>query len=219
MAKPKDAEAIDGKKYRIFPGQSDPLQEFSNVSRTFMPEGTVYDEYNSTDEVVTEIVDNGKYDIPPLPSTGTPIEVGELYTHDGGVYRVRQTHNVTIYDPDDIPALFTVYRKETSDMEWIDGEQVDLGTVRIYESVKYECIQAHQTQSDWIPTATLNILWKLWADPGGEIPVWVQPTGAHDAYNIGDQVHFPTDKDAVFESVINANVWSPTGYPAGWKEI
>jgi len=47
-------------------------------------------------------------------------------------------------------------------------------------------------------------------------PDWVQPTGAHDAYNIGDRVMY---KGEAWESTINANVWSPEVYPAGWKKI
>ena len=47
-------------------------------------------------------------------------------------------------------------------------------------------------------------------------PAWVQPTGAHDAYKMGDKVSF---KAKNYESVINANVWAPDVYPAGWKQI
>ena len=45
---------------------------------------------------------------------------------------------------------------------------------------------------------------------------FVQPTGAHDAYNLGDRVRYG---GKVYESVINGNVWSPDVYPDGWKEI
>jgi hypothetical protein len=45
---------------------------------------------------------------------------------------------------------------------------------------------------------------------------WVQPTGAHDAYNTGDRVTF---EGKVYESLINANTYSPTAYPAGWQEV
>jgi len=38
--------------------------------------------------------------------------------------------------------------------------------------------------------------------------------GAHDAYAIGDRVTF---EGATYESLIAANVWSPTAYPAGWE--
>ena len=42
------------------------------------------------------------------------------------------------------------------------------------------------------------------------------PTAVADAYSVGDRVTF---EGAVWESVIDANVWSPTGYPAGWKAV
>ena len=44
----------------------------------------------------------------------------------------------------------------------------------------------------------------------------MQPTGAHDAYNLGDRV---TYSGRIYESIINGNVWSPDVYPDGWKEI
>lgn len=86
-----------------------------------------------------------------------------------------------------------------------------------YDGDLYKVIQAHTSQEDWLPDATPALYLKI-AKPG-EIPVWVQPTGAHDAYQIGDKVHFPTKSDPVYESVIANNAWSPTAYPAGWKLV
>ena len=81
----------------------------------------------------------------------------------------------------------------------------------------YKCLQAHTSQSDWRPK-DVPALFVLMAYPG-EIPVFIQPTGAHDAYNTGDRVHFPTINDPVYESTIDNNVWSPTNYPQGWQLI
>lgn len=53
-------------------------------------------------------------------------------------------------------------------------------------------------------------------EPAETYPEWVQPTGAHDAYNTGDRV---TYNGKVYESTRDGNVWSPDGYPAGWTEI
>lgn len=53
--------------------------------------------------------------------------------------------------------------------------------------------------------------------PGTEgWPQWVQPTGAHDAYNTGDKV---TYNGKHYQSTINGNVWSPDAYPAGWQLV
>jgi len=62
-------------------------------------------------------------------------------------------------------------------------------------------------------------LWLIIPTISADYPVWIQPTGAHDAYNIGDRVHFPTINDPVYESLIPANVYSPTVYPLGWKKL
>ena len=47
----------------------------------------------------------------------------------------------------------------------------------------------------------------------GKPAAFVQPTGAHDAYRLGEKV---TVDGAVYVSVIDFNVWSPEVYPAGW---
>lgn len=49
-----------------------------------------------------------------------------------------------------------------------------------------------------------------------EWPQWVQPTGAHDAYQTGDKV---TYNGKHYQSTINGNVWSPDAYPAGWQLV
>ena len=47
-------------------------------------------------------------------------------------------------------------------------------------------------------------------------PEFVQPTGAHDAYNTGDRV---TYNGQVYESTMDGNVYSPDAYPDGWTLI
>lgn len=47
-----------------------------------------------------------------------------------------------------------------------------------------------------------------------EWPEWVQPTGAHDAYNTGDKV---TYNGKHYTSLLDGNVWSPDAYPDGWE--
>ena len=153
---------------------------------------------------------------PPLPSSGA-LKKGEVYSYNNGAVMVVQDHNRTIYTPEQTPALFSFYRDNTTDLEWMEGEKVEVGWTRMYEGKKYECLQAHQTLSTW----TLDVTPALWKEivVVVDIPVWVQPTGAHDAYNIGDKVHFPTINDPVYESLINANVWSPVTYAAGWRLV
>ena len=84
-----------------------------------------------------------------------------------------------------------------------------------YGEKLYKCVQAHTSQSNWTPDVT-PALWTEVAPPG-EIPVWKQPTGAQDAYMVGDKVHYPTEEDPVYISTVDNNVWQPTVY--GWDVV
>ena len=163
-------------------------------------------------------------DIDDLPEMGHPIVKDKIYRYDSEdgfppLVIARQDHVRTEHDPKIVPALFSFFRENSDTLEWIPNEKVDLGWKRMYNGVQYEVIHAHQTQSDWTPDRATT-LWKIYVDPTQVIiPVWKQPTGAHDAYKKGDKVHFPKLADPVYESLINANVYSPTAYPAGWRLV
>lgn len=82
-----------------------------------------------------------------------------------------------------------------------------------YGDKLYKCVQVHTSQSEWTPP-NVPALWTEVAKPG-EIPVWKQPTGAQDAYNKGDKVHYPNADGPVYVSTVDANVWAPGIY--GWE--
>lgn len=90
-----------------------------------------------------------------------------------------------------------------------DKRQYRAGKSRRHEGTLYKCVQAHTTQVDWPPDVT-PALWTV-ISPPGETPLWVQPTGAHDAYAIGDQVQWP--EGTVWESTIDANTTEPGTLP------
>jgi hypothetical protein len=81
-----------------------------------------------------------------------------------------------------------------------------------YKNVLYRVVQAHTSQADWMPDKTPALFVIVSLD---EWPEFVQPTGAHDAYKKGDKVTF---EGKHYISLIDANVYSPTAYPAGWQE-
>ena len=53
-------------------------------------------------------------------------------------------------------------------------------------------------------------------EPTEEYPPYVQPTGAHDAYNTGDKITYNGKK---YECQMNGCVWNPDDYPQGWKLV
>ena len=53
-------------------------------------------------------------------------------------------------------------------------------------------------------------------EPTDEYPEYVQPSGAHDCYNIGDKITYNGKK---YVCKMNGCVWNPDTYPAGWEEV
>lgn len=92
---------------------------------------------------------------------------------------------------------------------WEAGKAYAVGDRVQHDGTLYKCIQAHTSQSDWMPSAT-PALWKTVSVD--EYPEWVQPTGAHDAYNIGDKV---TYNGQHYVCTSDANVYAPDVY--GWQ--
>ena len=74
----------------------------------------------------------------------------------------------------------------------------------------------------WVSLVAANVwepgvsAWREVVEEGSGAPEWVQPTGAHDAYQTGDTVTF---EGAEYTSLIDGNTWSPTAYPQGWEKI
>ena len=52
--------------------------------------------------------------------------------------------------------------------------------------------------------------------PTEEYPEYKQPTGAHDAYKIGDKITYNGKR---YECIFDNCVWNPDEYPQGWKEV
>ena len=92
---------------------------------------------------------------------------------------------------------------------WVVGKAYAVGDRAQYNGTLYKCVQAHTSQADWTPDAT-QALWVVVSIE--EFPEWVQPTGAHDAYNIGDKV---TYNGQHYVCTSNANVYAPDVY--GWQ--
>ena len=79
-----------------------------------------------------------------------------------------------------------------------------------YNGKLYKCVQAHTGQEDWTPDAAQALWVAVSVDAW---PEWVQPTGAHDAYNTGDKVSY---HGKPYICTADANVYAPGVY--GWEE-
>ena len=121
--------------------------------------------------------------------------------------RFRNHLNNVIINLDDETAL------EVTDLflPWQSDKAYALGDRVQYSELLYKCVQAHTSQSDWTPDATPALWVRVSVE---EWPEWVQPSGAHDAYNTGDKV---SHNEKHWISTADSNIWEPGVY--GWDEV
>lgn len=112
------------------------------------------------------------------------------------------TDDVAIEYPELIPSWKT-------DVDYAIDQRVN------YEGIVYKCLQAHTSQADWTPTAAPSLWAKVLIPDSDTIPEWEQPDSTN-GYSKGDKVKY---NGAVYESLIDNNVWSPDAYPAGWQVV
>ena len=96
---------------------------------------------------------------------------------------------------------------------WRAGINAEKDKIYRYSENIYKCIQPHTTQEDWTPDKVPALFVKISLE---EFPQWVQPTGAHDAYNKGDKV---SDEGKHWISEIDGNVWKPGTVAGAWSKI
>ena len=100
--------------------------------------------------------------------------------------------------------------------EWLgNGLTYKTNDRLMYNNKFYKVLQDHTSQSDWTPDTASSLYVEI-ADPSNEYSEFKQPTGAHDAYAKGDKITF---EGKHYISLIDANVYSPTAYPAGWQLV
>lgn len=106
-----------------------------------------------------------------------------------------------------IPEIFPVW--SANSVKYKAGDKVS------YKGVLYKVLQDHTSQESWKPDVAPSLFAKMLTSPDNTPKPWVQPDSTN-AYKKGDRV---TYNGKIYESLIDNNVWSPDGYPAGWKEV
>lgn len=111
--------------------------------------------------------------------------------------------------------IATVYPKYEVGKAYNADEMLVYGTNGVGDPQLYRVVQAHTSQADWMPDNTPALYAPIVLNAEG-YPVWSRPTGAHDAYNIGDIVDY---NGVLYKSLINGNTYAPDEYAAGWEVV
>ena len=160
---------------------------------------------------------------------GVEYAAKDVVSHDGHLFRCAQAHTSSSENNTTVASLWTQIDVAS---DGVDVWQQPIGAHNAYSTgdrVHYPGADGDVYESlidgnCWSPDAYPQG-WSKVEDGehgGGEdaptetYPAFVQPTGAHDAYGIGDRV---TYKGKVYESTIDGNTYAPDAYPQGWTEV
>jgi len=109
--------------------------------------------------------------------------------------------------------IATVYPAYTTGKGYKAGDYFTNGENSVGDPQLYVVLQDHTSAVEWTPAAAVS-LYKTVGVTAEGYAEWSQPVGATDAYNTGDIVDY---NGTLYRSIIDANVWSPEAYPAGWE--
>ena len=157
-------------------------------------------------------------DAKPLTGNVTP---GLHKDADGALWWVIQAYNTDVYpDPAAIPALIRMAKIPGEALPWVQPlDQFDAYKLaNPFTGQPDRCTHNGKTWKVTQADGAGNNTWEPgtfgWVDENAaaQPAAWVQPTGVHDAYQIGAEV---THNGSVWVSTAANNVWSPGDY--GWQ--
>lgn len=173
---------------------------------------------------------------PQLPDAGL-VTANTIYQRDEGLWLCIQPHDRSTFggDPSQYPALIRRMRRPGEVLAWRQPTDA-FDAYRLVNPFTGEPDRCLLNGVEYVVTqgdgAGLNVWqpdafgWVPASEYTGPVdpqepepeapPEWVQPTGAHDSYSIGDLVTF---QGAVYRSLIASNVWSPAALPSGWELV
>lgn len=164
----------------------------------------------------------------PEWTVGTEYKTGDIVRYKGVLYRCLQNDTAQeIFPPDtytsgwkcvdesDEHGIYPFSQPLSSTDAYMKGDEVSFEGAYYQSNIDYNVWSVTAYPQGWTKSDGTGES----PEPGGdddEYPAFVQPTGAHDAYNIGDKVTYNGHR---YECTMNNNAYSPDAYPQGWKQI
>jgi hypothetical protein len=147
----------------------------------------------------------------PAYEVGKAYSIGDVFTYKRSLYEVIQAHTSQAdWLPDSTPSLYKNHTPKGEIEDWRQPlgahDAYRAGDVVTYNGNTYTSLIDNNV---WIPD---QYGWELYVENPPEYPEWVQPTGAHDDYDIGAIV---THNEQTWISIVANNVWEPGVY--GWE--
>lgn len=99
--------------------------------------------------------------------------------------------------------------------EWAVGVTYKVDARVRWNDTLYKCNLAHTSESTWTPEVTPNLWTEIGLTEYREIKDSMLST---EAFALGEIGWYQT-KDNLYKSLIEANVYTPDSYPAGWEKV
>ena len=152
----------------------------------------------------------------PAWTTGIDYTDGALITYQGIVYQVRQPHtSQTDWPPDTTLALFlrvgSPAAADGAPPAWTTSTGYATGSHVTYQGSEYVCLQAHVSQSDWMPPAT-PALWSAYTPPS-TTNAWAVGV----AYAVGDLVTYQGATYKCLQAHTSIQTWNPAAAGSLWQ--
>ena len=110
----------------------------------------------------------------------------------------------------------------------VEGKLTDAEREELYSEARSEALPQYDYNTEietiWVELRQLRAMVEALAGaeepdepslPEDEWPEYIQPSGAHDAYQAGDRITF---HGVHYICLMDNCVWSPLTYPAAWQE-
>lgn len=137
----------------------------------------------------------------PLPASGT-LKKGEVYSYANGAVMVVKKHDRTIYTPEETPDLFSFWRPNSDNLDWVKNEKIEVGWKRKYDGKLFQCIKSHSSYDGYFPTLTIGVLWVEIPQQGEKPPQW--DTANWVSYIVGYEVF---DSGKVWKAKNTTHTW------------
>lgn len=160
----------------------------------------------------------------------TEYKEGDVRTYQGQAYKCLPPGHTsqTGWEPPNVPALW--HEEATKNPEGVELWVQPMGAHDAYALGAKVCYPSVDGDV-WTSTVDANVWtpgvygWEKDGQGGGQgesgqtptepqVDPWVQPSGVHDAYSVGDRV---THNGKTWESTTDGNVWEPGVY--GWDDV
>lgn len=162
-------------------------------------------EYSTEDENDPQEIFNKVLEIKKLREENPPVTISDTVKRAAQIVALSFTDEQALEVPDLYPDYVVDHAYKQNDRF-------------VYNGRLFKVNQDHTSAAQWVPGETgTESLYTCLEMAGDGYLVWTQPTGAHNAYNTGDIVHYPTADDPLYKSTIDGNVWAPDAYPQGWE--